>query len=209
MTSPRIRRWAVALSAYDYDITYKKGTDFPHKDALSRLPVTNVPHRDNSPQELVLMADLLDSCQLITFADNRKKSRCEPLLSLVLGLEKCGWPLHNPGSVNSAYFTRRYELSVTDDCLLWRSRVVISEGCRASVLDVFHHTHLGMARMKTTAHSYAWWPGIDKDIENAFRICLQYDAHQNTPPVADLHGLLRLGRRYTSTTLVPLWASFS
>lgn len=187
MASPRIRRWALTLSAYDYNITYKKGTDIPHADALSRLPLSDLPPRDYTPQELVLMASLLDSGRLVTSAEVKRRSRRETTLSQVLHWVKWGWPARDPGGVYSAYFTRRHELSVSDGCLLWGSRVVIPEGCRGSVLDMLHDTHLGMTRMKATARSYVWWPGVDKDIEEAVRTCPECDAHQNSPPVAELH----------------------
>ena len=37
MGSPRVRRWALTLSAYNYDIQYSKGADIPSADALNRL----------------------------------------------------------------------------------------------------------------------------------------------------------------------------
>ena len=35
VTSARILRWALQMTAFDFDINYKKGESIPHADALS------------------------------------------------------------------------------------------------------------------------------------------------------------------------------
>ena len=47
--------------------------------------------------------------------------------------------------------------------------------------------HLGIVKMKKVARSYAWWPGIDRDIEilvKSFNGCLQT---RNKPSPVSLH----------------------
>ena len=41
VTSARLLRWAIQLSAFDYDIQYEKGESIPHADAFSRLEFTS------------------------------------------------------------------------------------------------------------------------------------------------------------------------
>ena len=38
MAASRLKRWALELSAYEYDIQYRKGENLAHADAMSRLP---------------------------------------------------------------------------------------------------------------------------------------------------------------------------
>lgn len=38
----RMQRWAVILSAYDYELCYKKASDMSNVDALSRLPLSDI-----------------------------------------------------------------------------------------------------------------------------------------------------------------------
>ena len=46
--------------------------------------------------------------------------------------------------------------------------------------------HPGIARMKSLARMYVWWPGINKDIEQAVQKCAQCQLHQATSPPAPL-----------------------
>ena len=47
MVSPRIQRWTLTLSSYNYTIQYCPGLQIPQADALSRLPLTQT--IDNTP----------------------------------------------------------------------------------------------------------------------------------------------------------------
>ncbi|KAK4322800.1 hypothetical protein Pmani_006466 [Petrolisthes manimaculis] len=84
MASPRVRRWALTLSAYDYNIQYKKGKDNSNADPLSRLPLPDLPRRVHTPEELNLMIGMLNSSQVVSDDAIRRDSRREPILSQVL-----------------------------------------------------------------------------------------------------------------------------
>ena len=55
------------------------------------------------------------------------------------------------------------------------------------MLAQLHEGHPGIARMKSLARMYVWWPGINKDIEQAVQKCAECQLHQATPPPAPLH----------------------
>ena len=55
MAAPRIKRWSLDLSAYDYSWKYRSGKNMCHADAMSRLPL-NDPERD----EVVFLLQTLD-----------------------------------------------------------------------------------------------------------------------------------------------------
>ena len=42
---------------------------------------------------------------------------------------------------------------------------------RNTVLEELHLGHTGMARMKSLARMYVWWPGLDAEIEDLVRCC--------------------------------------
>ncbi|PIO69141.1 integrase core domain protein [Teladorsagia circumcincta] len=60
-------------------------------------------------------------------------------------------------------------------------RAVIPGPLRPRVLRQLHNRHPGMVRMKALARSYAYWPGIDQDIENAVRRCIRCSAVAKLP----------------------------
>ena len=130
MASPRVRCWALTLSAYNYNIQYKKGQDDSNADALSCLPLPDLPRRRHVPEELILMIGMLDSDQILNTDVIRRETRSEPVLSQVLQWVQWGWPPKDPGGVYGLHYTRRYEISLKDDGLLWGSRVIIPEGTR-------------------------------------------------------------------------------
>ena len=61
MASARILRWALTLSAYQYTICHKSGTEIGNADGLSRLPIPASTSTDHLPGEMInLLEHLLD-----------------------------------------------------------------------------------------------------------------------------------------------------
>ena len=59
MASPRLQRWSLTLSGYDYTIHYRKGIDQAHADAFSCLPLPHQPDSVPVPGETVLLMENL------------------------------------------------------------------------------------------------------------------------------------------------------
>ena len=79
-----------------------------------------------------------------------------------------GWPSNVtslPKELHT-FFEKRAELSVEEDVLLWRRRLVIPTALKESMLQMLHEGHPGVCAMRELARFYAWWPCIDDDIEH-------------------------------------------
>ena len=61
MASPRVQRWALMLSAYNYTLLYKAGSENANSDALSRLPLTDMPESTPLPGETVQLLHHLET----------------------------------------------------------------------------------------------------------------------------------------------------
>ena len=185
MASARIQRWALTLSAYDYAIGYKPGAQHSNADALSRLPLPEQPSAVPLPGEMVLVFETLNQSPL-TATQIKWWVDKDPLLSRVRENVRRGWR----DSVEAAmqpYQSRQAELSVHDGCLLWGSRVVIPPQGRAAVITLIHEGHPGITRMKRLARGYVWWPGMDRELEDAVKHCVKCQEHQKAPAKAPMH----------------------
>ena len=127
MASARIRRWALKLSTYRYEIMYRRTEEMGNADALSRCPLPDsTPSQD---EDLVLLVDdgLFDA-KSVTLLPSRA-----PLLSRVMRLfQKGGWPQDSAPEL-SLFAGKRLELSVCCGVLMWGHRVVIPSMARAAV----------------------------------------------------------------------------
>ena len=55
MSSSRVQCWALTLSAYDYSIQYKPGTQMSNADAFSRLPLPSTIDHVPTPGNILLL----------------------------------------------------------------------------------------------------------------------------------------------------------
>ena len=70
---------------------------------------------------------------------------------------------------------------------MWGSHVIVPPKGRSLVVKMLHEAHPGIARMKRLARVYAWWPGIDTELEKCVKECKECQTQQKTPPVTPLH----------------------
>ena len=184
MTSARIQRWAIALSAYTYRFEFRKGTQIPSADALSRLPLPTSPATVPLPAEMVHLMEVLDEC--ITYKEIAKETAKDSLLTSVMRMVQGCWPSSCPSPELMPFFRKRLELSSVHGVLLCGNRAVIPPKYRSNLLQQLHDCHPGVSRMKSYARSYFWWPGMDKEIEELGLSCPECCENRDAPPQAPL-----------------------
>ena len=186
MAAARIQRWALTLSAYEFDIVYREGLANANADAMSRLPLTDKPKAAPIPGETIHMMELLDFTP-INANNIRVWTSRDPNMSRALKFTEQGWPEICPNENLRQYWVRRNELSVQDGCLLWGCRVVIPPQGQKGIMDKLHEAHPGIVRMKMLARSYVWWPRINQDLELRVRNCNACQANQKAPSQVPMH----------------------
>ena len=186
MTSAHIQRWALTLSAYNYTITYKPGSQHGNADLLSRLPLAGAPKEGPLPGDTI---QLLDSLEIspISAAQIRKWTARDSILSKIIEVLLSGGTVKETGDEFQPYLRRREELSLQDGCILRGNRVVVPEVARQRILEELHEGHSGILRMKGIARGVVWWPGLDTDIESQMKSCQKCQTNQKAPASAPLH----------------------
>ena len=182
MTAARLQRWALLLSAYSYEIEFKRTHDHANADGLSRLP-----QGDRQPPA-IHSAFMIGQIQALPVTSERleTETRHDPILSQVHAFTRKGWPATTAEEFKP-YRERQNELTTQGEVVLWGNRVVIPLKLRTRILEELHRSHPGITRMKALARSYLWWPGLDKDLEKCVKECSSCQEVRNAPAAATLH----------------------
>ena len=186
LASSRIKRWALTLSAYDYEIRYKPGKDHANADVLSRLPLPEHPNNIPQPAETVLLMESLNMTP-VTAKQVKEWTDKDPILSKVRTKIQQGDRTPDDNPQIQPYVKRIDELSTQDGCLMWGTRIVIPQAGQEQVLTLLHEGHPGILRMKRIARGMVWWPNIDAEIETKVKDCESCQLVQKSPTTAPLH----------------------
>ena len=184
--APRIQRWALTLSAYEYKISYKAGQTNGNADGLSRLPLPERPDSVPVSGETILLMEHLEGSPVHS-GHIKEWTKRDPVLSQVRNSILEGRPTTNGSKELNPYLTKRMELSVEDGHVLRGARVVVPPQGRSKVLTELHEAHPSESRMKALARNYVWWPRLDQDILNKVKSCEKCQSNQSAPAEAPLH----------------------
>eukprot|EP00731_Ephydatia_muelleri_P007324 Em0003g1572a len=178
----REKRWAITLSAYDYDLEYIKGKHNLLADPLSRLPLrtTNISTTEQAGYSGALLNIRIGDLP-ISKKELQRLTRQDPLLSRVILYMERGWP-NDRKLIPQEYMTfyeKRDSLSFEENILLWQGRIVIPKPLHDAVLATLHDGHPGIWAMRALARFYVWWPNIDEEVEMYVKKCSP--CQQNRP----------------------------
>ena len=93
------------------------------------------------------------------------------------------WPKYaNISTSMRPYYKHRGEYSIEGECVLWQGRVVMPLKLRERYLQVLHSQHQGVTSSQKLAKRYAWWPGMNRQIESEVQRCEDCQRHSHMPP---------------------------
>ncbi|XP_063682609.1 uncharacterized protein K02A2.6-like [Bolinopsis microptera] len=202
MVAGRLQRWSLFLSGYTYKIQFRPTGKHCNADLCSRFPLpldTSAETRefDDELTEEFEMKPLDTVFSVHYFGDDKplidaeliaSHTRRDKTLGRVLQFVKDGWNEKPPVDVElKPFYTRRNELSVDQNCIVWGSRVVIPESMRKSVLSMLHATHMGISQTKALARGYVYWPNMDAEIEKMVKLCEPCQLNQKKPARSTPH----------------------
>ena len=181
MVASRIQRWAVILSAYNYELIFKHR----NADSMSRLQFQSDDCEESSVLDnYVLMIKLCHSPRMSE--DVARYSAQDSIIEKVMDCINNGWPAKIEEQWKPC-LRRRSELCINLSCLHWGCRVVISLQFRERVINKLHDCHLGVVRMKSLPQLYFWWLSLDEMIETYIKQCKMCQVNQNMPASAPIH----------------------
>ena len=190
LAAARLQRWAIILSAYNYNIEFRPTQEHSNADMLSRLPLKE---NEDECQLLESEATIFNISQIdllpVTQSQLKIATSRDRTLSQVFRFTKYGWPEAMSGVDKELepYWSRRNELTIQNGCLMWGIRVVIPPNYREKILQEIHISHSGMSRMKSLARCHVWWPLLDRQIENLCKSCRACQEVKPSPAIAPLH----------------------
>lgn len=192
----RAQRWAFTLAAYEYRIAYKAGETHANADALSRLPLSEMPEYVPTPGDTVLLLEQLDHTP-VNSRHIREWTRRDSILSRVYQFTLNRWPNYTPDAELHPYLSRKAELTIEDGCVLWGNRLIVLPQGRPRVIAELHEAHPGISGMRALARGYVWWSNMDSKLGKAVKSCSQCQLHQKAPKEAPLHPWQWLGQPWS------------
>lgn len=179
MSTSRLQRWAVHLSAFNYEIEYVK-SEKNCADGLSRCPVDITERQCNEDSFLNLILTNKDvPIDYNMVVEETKTDQClQEVISALFNNSMDALDKKRFG----AFISKKSELFVEKRILMWGFRAIIPEKLRGPLLRQIHNSHLGIVKTKSIVRSYVWWPCIDRDIENLIKNCEACMNTLSSPP---------------------------
>ena len=173
---PRILRFRLRLSRYDYAIEHVPGKLLYTADTLSRSPVSSAELRELSLQEeaelfaAVAIANLPASTQRLDVYKSKQQE--DSICSKILKYCQQGWPSKwEIPTEMKPYWVVRNVFTVKQGLIMYNCRIVVPMSLQKETLQKLHQGHQGVERCRLLAQNSVWWPGLYRDIQETVRQC--------------------------------------
>ena len=169
----RIERWHLCLMPYRYSLICQPGkNDLNPADYLSSHSY-HKPEKDNIAEAYISFVVQNTIPKLITPKEGKRATEEDSLLQKVKAAVSNGrWK----DSQLSNFSPFKEELFVINGLILQGHRFVIPYKLKQRTIDIAHHSHQGIVKIKQLIRENVWFPGIDKLVEETVHSCIPCQA---------------------------------
>ena len=185
MAANRLQRWAITLSAFDYELQYVHGKHNIIADPLSRMPLqTSTPSTSERMGHKYNLLNLRVDDLPMTKSELRNLTLKDAVLKQICSYVERGWPQDRARIPEHCvtFYEKRESLSFEEGILLWGGRIVVPEVFRKKVLQTLHEGHPGIWAMRALSRFYVWWPKIDDEVEQYVKGCDRCQENRTREP---------------------------
>ena len=179
------RMMLLHMQRYDFNITYKKGSEMYLADTLSRAHLEHSVPLTLPQSEFCHAIELLDLKEHLPISSKRLKqiqeaTNTDSTLQTLQERILLGWPLHKsevPLEVRP-YAKCHDELSAQEGILFKGSRIIIPAVLHREMLQKVHEGHLGVESCLRRAREVFYWPLMSAEIKDYVSNCSVCNAIQ-------------------------------
>ena len=172
---PRILRFRLRLTRFEYEIIHVPGKSLVMADTLSRAPITSDKDTSDLQEEVEYLMEMCinnlpaNSHRLEEF---RKAQAADTVCSTIIGYCQNDWPRKSSIPLEvKPYWQARGQLTVHNNLLLYGPRIAIPSSLQKEILSKIHEGHQGIQKCRLRANTSVWWPGISKHIKDLIEQC--------------------------------------
>ena len=191
----RLQRMLLRLQRYDFELTYRRGSEVIAADTLSRAAPAAPESRatDDSTHFYEELAALdqqqLDELRMVasdgTIREIRDAATDDDQYQLLISVIRSGWPDEPPAELRE-FSTFVDELTVYDDLIYKSDKLLVPRAARNLLLERVHTSHIGINGCIRRAREAIFWPGMAADITklvSACSVCQQHNAANQKEPL--------------------------
>lgn len=175
---PRLKRILLDVMQYNPYVVYKKGSDIPLPDILSR-DVENKEEDDPTDElEVHIVLQMSKAVKAEFVEETQKDTELNQLSRTILD----GWPhekLLVPNNIRK-YWTFRDELSYYEGLVFRAHQIVVPGSLRPLMLKYVHAGHTGVQGCIRRAKQMLFWVGMSSDITNTVESCTTCERYQQS-----------------------------
>lgn len=185
--SSHLRRWILAIQAFEFRIQHIPGKENSLVDTLSRNAVRCHPSdAELIGESTICSIELSKPIDLDLVAnESEKDDEIEVVIEAMLN----NWQSSDATRL-TPYIQFRDELTLFQFkekfVLIKGDRTVIPSCLRSEIISQCHENHLGMNKMKAMLRAHVYWPCMHKDIEEFCRncmFCLMHSTNSDRAPI--------------------------